>query len=85
MARFLVDEDLPRSLAPVLRAAGLSVEDVRDIGLRGQPDDTILAYATTHGFAVLTPDVGFGNLVRLPLGSHTATLAHPVLMGRASG
>jgi hypothetical protein len=29
MARFLVDEDLPRSLAPALRGAGISVEDVR--------------------------------------------------------
>jgi uncharacterized protein (DUF433 family) len=30
VARFLVDEDLPRSLAPLLRAAALDASDVRD-------------------------------------------------------
>jgi predicted nuclease of predicted toxin-antitoxin system len=70
MARFLVDEDLPRSLAALLRAAGIAAEDVRDLGLRGKPDDEIFAYATAHGLALLTADVGFGNLLRFPLGTH---------------
>ena len=39
MLHFLVDEDLPRSLAPPLRAVGLLAQDVRDIGLRGSTDD----------------------------------------------
>jgi predicted nuclease of predicted toxin-antitoxin system len=77
MAQLLIDEDLPRSLVPMVRSAGFSAEDVRDIGLRGQPDDEIIGYARTHGFAVLTADVGFGNLVRFPLGSH-----HGVVVAR---
>ena len=70
MARFLVDEDLPRSLAPWLNAAGLSAEDVRDRGLRGQPDDDVFRHAVAHGFAVVSGDLGFGNIVRFPLGTH---------------
>jgi len=33
-AGFLVDEDLPRSLAGALRAAGHQALDARDVGLR---------------------------------------------------
>lgn len=70
MPAFLVDEDLPRSLTRRLRAAGFAVEDVRDIGLRGQPDDAILAHAVARGLVLVTGDAGFGNLIRFPLGSH---------------
>jgi hypothetical protein len=41
MIRFLIDEDLPRSTAKVLREAGFESIDVRDIGLRGAKDDVI--------------------------------------------
>jgi predicted nuclease of predicted toxin-antitoxin system len=70
MARFLVDEDLPRSLAPFLTAAGLSADDVRNRELRGQPDDEVFRHAVAQGFAVLSGDLGFGNIVRFPLGTH---------------
>jgi hypothetical protein len=40
MARFLVDEDVPWSLALMLRAARLVAEDVHDLGLGGHPDDS---------------------------------------------
>jgi predicted nuclease of predicted toxin-antitoxin system len=70
MARFLVDEDLPRSLAPFLTAAGLAAEDVRDRGLRGEPDDDVFRDAVAHGFAVVSGDLGFGNLRRFPLATH---------------
>jgi predicted nuclease of predicted toxin-antitoxin system len=70
MVRFLVDADLPRSLARHLRAAGLQVEDVRDIGLRKSPDDDIFTYAVSHDLALISGDVDFGNILRFPLGSH---------------
>jgi predicted nuclease of predicted toxin-antitoxin system len=38
VAKFLVDEDLPRSLARELRLAGIDAVDARDAGLRGRPD-----------------------------------------------
>lgn len=68
--RFIVDEDLPRSLHRALREAGFDAVDVRDIGLRGQPDDRVLAEAIRQDRTLLTGDMGFGNLIRFPLGSH---------------
>ena len=38
MARFLVDEDLPKSLARELVVVGHDAVDVRDVGSRGTPD-----------------------------------------------
>lgn len=70
MARFLVDEDLPRSLATRLRADGTFAEDVRDVGLRGLADDHVLAHAVVHGLTLLIGDLDFANLLRFPLGSH---------------
>ena len=70
MPGFLVDEDLPRSLGPLLRAAGHMVEDVRDIGLRGRPDSEVFDGAKGRGLALLTADVGFCNILHFPLGTH---------------
>lgn len=42
---FLVDEDMPQSTVPALRAGGYAAEDVRDVGLRSQPDSAVFAYA----------------------------------------
>jgi predicted nuclease of predicted toxin-antitoxin system len=46
--RFLVDENLPRSLAKVLRESGFDAVDVRDLGLRGKPDSEIFRAALAH-------------------------------------
>lgn len=70
MPRFLIDADLPRSLARHLRAAGFQAEDVRDVGLRGSPDEDIFAYAVSRALVLLSGDVDFGNILRFPLGSH---------------
>ena len=64
MPEFLVDENLPRSLAPRLRAAGLAVEDVRDLGLRGAPDTEIFQVVLLRGLVLLTGDLGFSQLLR---------------------
>jgi predicted nuclease of predicted toxin-antitoxin system len=53
-----------------LRAAGLEAEDVRDVGLRGHPDDDIAEYAKVRKLVVLTADLGFGNALRFPIGAH---------------
>lgn len=64
MPTYLVDENLPRSLAPSLRAAGFEAEDVRDQGLRGKPDTEVLSVAISRGWILVTGDLGFGSLVR---------------------
>lgn len=60
--RFLVDENMPRPLAPALLSAGYAVEDVRDVGLRSQPDATVWAYAQAHQETIITFDAGFGDI-----------------------
>ncbi|HAX24549.1 MAG TPA: hypothetical protein DEU95_02950 [Chloroflexi bacterium] len=70
MVAFLIDEDMPRSTARVLREAGYAAEDVRDVGLRGHSDADVFAYAQEHSFTVITADLGFANPLTYPLGSH---------------
>jgi len=43
--RAIIDEDLPRSLAPLLREKGYEVYDTRDVGLRGHSDEEIFKFA----------------------------------------
>jgi predicted nuclease of predicted toxin-antitoxin system len=61
---YLIDENLPRSLAPGLRTAGFEVEDVRDQCLRGRPDTEVLSLSLSRGWVLITGDLGFGSLVR---------------------
>ena len=64
MPQFLVDENLPRSLAARLNAAGLVAQDVRDLGFRGAPDEEIFDFARSQRLILLTADLGFGALMR---------------------
>lgn len=50
---------MPRHLAAELRAKGIEADDVRDVGLRGQPDDQVLAMAASLDAIVVTRDRGF--------------------------
>lgn len=74
MARFVIDEDLPRSLARHLRSLGVEADDVRDIGLRGAPDGRVFAAAIGRGAALITGDLGFSNILQFPLGTHAGIL-----------
>ncbi|OGP36492.1 MAG: hypothetical protein A2X98_05800 [Deltaproteobacteria bacterium GWC2_66_88] len=74
---FVIDEDLPRSTAKILRANGFEVYDVRDHGLRGQADEAILSFATQKKAILITGDLGFGNRIKYPVGSHEGiVIAH---------
>lgn len=69
--RFLVDEDLPRSLARALAVVGMDAIHVIDAGLRGRSDSDILAGAKEQHRTLLTGDLDFSNLLRYPLGTHS--------------
>ena len=70
MIKFLIDEDMHRSIKGVLEAAGFQALDVRDCGLRGKSDKEVFDFAQKSGAVILTGDVGFGNIYRFPLGMH---------------
>lgn len=63
--KFLLDENLPRSTAFVLRELGHDVYDVREI-LRGKRDEEIFNYAVSNDMTIITADRDFGNILRFP-------------------
>lgn len=64
--RFLIDADLPRPTATVIRSLGHEALDVRDIGLGAAPDEQIAAYAQAHGLCLLTGDFDFADIRDYP-------------------
>jgi predicted nuclease of predicted toxin-antitoxin system len=64
--RFLIDANLPRSLAERLRNLGHEVADVRDIGL-GRAEDAVIAdRARQDAAAIVTRDADFGDIRNYP-------------------
>ncbi len=77
MLKFVIDEDMPRSTAKILKSKGYEVLDVRDCGLRGKSDKEVFKFAQQEGAVLLTGDTGFGNLLRFPLKNHSGiVIAH---------
>jgi predicted nuclease of predicted toxin-antitoxin system len=57
---------MPRSVAGVLREAGHTVQDVRDIALGSASDEEIIQYARASGAILITRDKDFGDVLRHP-------------------
>ena len=74
MLKFLIDEDIPRSTAKVLTDRGYKVLDVRDCNLRGEVDEEVFRFAQKEKAILLTGDLGFGNLLRFPVGKHSGVV-----------
>jgi predicted nuclease of predicted toxin-antitoxin system len=70
MAKFVIDEDMPRSTATALINEGYEVKDVRDHGYRGVPDEGVYSFAQEEKAVLLTADLGFSNIRKFPLGRH---------------
>jgi len=60
--RFLIDADLPRPTAELLRSHGHQALDVRDLGLGAAADDEIAAYAKDHGLCLISGDFDFADI-----------------------
>ncbi len=63
---FLIDANLPRSLADRIRLLGHSVTDVRGIGLGDADDEVIAALARREGMILLTRDFDFADVRNYP-------------------
>ena len=63
--RFLVDESLQRHVADLLVDNGHDAVHVSDVGLRGAPDETVLAAADADSRVLITADTDFGTLLAL--------------------
>jgi len=64
--KFLMDADMPRSSAQVIRNMGFDVDDVRDIGMRAAKDREIIEYALINKRIIVTRDTDFGEVLRYP-------------------
>lgn len=60
--RFLIDADLPRSIADVIRRHGHQALDVRDVGPSLALDADIAAYARAECYCIVTGDLGFADI-----------------------
>jgi predicted nuclease of predicted toxin-antitoxin system len=58
---FLVDENMPRSLAAKIAELGFSVQDVRDIGLASHPDEEVMQAAILADAIIITADRRFAH------------------------
>jgi hypothetical protein len=63
---FLIDADLPRSLAETIRRRGHDATDVRDIGLRNAKDPVIASHAREHRLCLITGDYDFADIRNYP-------------------
>ena len=65
-----LDENLPASLAELLRSFGHDVSSVVEENLSGASDAQIVRAATKEGRTLMTFDRGFADVRRYPPGSH---------------
>lgn len=66
-ARFLVDENLGVDVATLTKEWGWNVKYINDVGLIGQPDEKVFAYARKQNRIILTHDKDFLDDQKYPL------------------
>lgn len=71
--KFLIDAQLPPSLAEWLRAAGYDAQAVREVGLREADDGAIWRHAQAQGRVIVTKDEDFAQRAQ-------ADVAGPVIV-----
>jgi predicted nuclease of predicted toxin-antitoxin system len=59
--KFLVDENMPRSLAEKIAELGFEVRDVRDVGLTSHPDEEVMQMAIEMDAIIITADRLFAD------------------------
>lgn len=64
--KFLLDANLPRSTAGLLKSLGHEVQDVRDVLPGGADDDSVAVHARTHQLMLVTRDFDFADIRNYP-------------------
>jgi len=82
MVKFLADENIFPAIIQFLRDRGFDVKDLREEGMLGVPDITIIDIARREGRALITFDKHFANILLYPPSSHYGVIRiriHPPL------
>src|SRR4030042_4996820 len=72
--RIKLDENMPLSLATLLRSAGHNVSTVPEENLSGEADPHVIEAAAKEGRLLMTFDVDFGDIRAYPVGSHAGVV-----------
>jgi len=64
--KFLLDANLPRSSAGLLRTLGHEAEDVRDALPPGADDSAVASHARNHHLVLITRDFDFADIRNYP-------------------
>jgi predicted nuclease of predicted toxin-antitoxin system len=76
--RIKLDENMPLSLAALLRSARHDVSTVPEENLSGRNDPHVLETATKEGRLLMTFDADFGDIRAYPIGSHAGVVVFRV-------
>jgi len=69
-----LDENLPASLAEMLRQAGHDTDTVPEEGLAGQPDPVVWKMTQQSGRLLITQDLDFSDIQQYQPGTHHGIL-----------
>ncbi len=72
--KFLIDENISPLVAEHLRDLGYDAKHVREVDLKGRPDNEIMEYARREGRSLITLDADFADIRNYPLGSHAGII-----------
>jgi len=72
--RFLIDANMPRSAAKLLKRYNHEAVDVRDIGMGAAADSDIAIYAQQKGLAVVTRDFDSADIRNYPPSQYAGLL-----------
>lgn len=65
MSSFLIDQELPRSTADILRSQGVRATHVGELEMATATDEEILEYARSNALVIVTHDADFHALLAL--------------------
>jgi predicted nuclease of predicted toxin-antitoxin system len=83
MVKFLADENIFPPIVRFLRNRGFDVKDLREEGMSGVSDITVIDIAQREGRALVTFDKHFANILLYPPSSHYGVICiriHPPLL-----
>jgi len=67
---FLLDENFPKAVIPILESMGHEVEDFRVVGVAGSPDDAVVRAAKELRAVILTTDRDYFHTLGQNLSDH---------------
>ncbi len=74
MVTYLADECVSMQTVDLVRASGMSVLTIKELGLRATVDEDIFRIAQEKHWVLITTDKGFGNIRTYPSSSHAGII-----------